>query len=70
MVKEKKDRKVSIRMSNEDFKYLTYVAYMAGLPLSMYIRSICDSAINGFKLALLKGDVKLEDFEKIFYKGV
>jgi len=65
MLQDNKDKKISVRISVKDYEYLAVVAYMAGMTVSKYIRTLCDASINAIKLSEVKGLVKLEDFKAL-----
>lgn len=66
MLQDNKDKKISVRISEKDYEYLAVVAYMAGMTVSKYIRTLCDASINAIKISEAKGQVKLEDFKALF----
>lgn len=66
MLQDNKDKKISVRISDKDYKYLSVVAYMAGMTVSKYIRTLCDASINALKISEAKGQVKIEDFKTLF----
>ena len=61
----KKEKTISLRLNEEDFRYLNAIAFMAGMTVSKFIRTMLDSSINGAKLAVSQGKVKLEDIETL-----
>lgn len=65
MLQDNKDKKISVRISEKDYEYLAVVAYMAGMTVSKYIRTLCDASINAIKISEVKGQVKLEDFKAL-----
>lgn len=65
MIKEKKEKMISVRISEQDYKYLFVVAYMAGMNVSKYVRTMVDASINAVKMQESKGAVNLEDYEKL-----
>lgn len=65
MLQDNKDKKISVRISEKDYVYLAVVAYMAGMTVSKYIRTLCDASINAIKISEAKGQVKLEDFKAL-----
>lgn len=66
MIKENKDKKVSVRISDNDYIYLQALAYMAGMTVSRYLRTLCDASINAMKLQESKGQINLEDIKALF----
>ena len=65
MLQDNKDKKISVRISEKDYEYLAVVAYMAGMTVSKYIRTLCDASINAIKISEVKGQVKIEDFKAL-----
>lgn len=65
MLTENKNKKISIRLSEIDYNYLQALAYMAGMDVSKYIRTLCDASINAIKLSEKQGKVKLEDIQAV-----
>lgn len=65
MLQDNKDKKISVRISEKDYKYLAVVAYMAGMTVSKYIRTLCDASINAIKISEVKGQVNIEDFKAL-----
>lgn len=65
MVDQKKDRRITVRISDSDYKYLTAVAYMAGMNVSKYVRMIAQASISAAKVQEQKGAFKIEDIEAI-----
>lgn len=63
--KPKKEKIVSIRMNEEDFMYLKACAYTIGMTPSKFLRMLADSSINGVKLKIKQGQLKIEDIEAI-----
>lgn len=65
MITEKKDRRITIRLSQTDFDYLSAVAYMAGCDVSTYIRMLAQASITAAKVQEKKGAFNLEDIKAI-----
>ena len=66
MATEKKNEKiVSVRMNEEDFKYLKAAAFTIGMTPSRFLRMLADSSINGIKIKVKQGQLKIEDIESI-----
>ena len=61
----KKDKSITFRISEEDFRYLNAISFMAGMSVSKYVRTMIDASINGAKVAVNQGKVKLEDIETL-----
>lgn len=66
MLEEKKDRRITIRISGSDFDYLNAVAYMAGMTVSKYLRMVAQASISAAKVQEQKGAFKLEDIKALF----
>lgn len=65
MLSEKKDKKISIRFSDDDYLYLQALAYLAGMNVSKYVRTLCDASINAIKLSEKKGKINIEDIKAL-----
>ena len=65
VVEKKKEKIVSIRMNEEDFKYLKVAAFTIGMTPSRMLRMLADSSINGIKIKVKQGQIKIEDIESI-----
>lgn len=66
-IKENKERKITVRITDEDYFYLNCIVYQSGMQtVSKYIRALIDASINAVKLAEKQGKVNLEDFKTIF----
>lgn len=61
-----KTKRLEIRISEEDLKLLKISSYCIGQTPSQMIRMFIDSTINGLKIKIKQGEIKLEDFETIF----
>jgi predicted DNA-binding protein len=66
MLHENKDKKISIRFSENDYSYLQALAYMTGMTVSKYIRTLCDASINAVKISEKQGKVNIEDIKALF----
>ena len=62
---KKKEKIVSVRMNEEDFKYLKVAAFTIGMTPSRMLRMLADSSINGIKIKVKQGQIKIEDIERI-----
>lgn len=65
MLTEKKEKRIAIRISETDYDYLSAIAYMAGMNVSKYVRTLCDASINAAKMQELQGRLNIEDFKKL-----
>jgi uncharacterized protein (DUF1778 family) len=65
MIDEKKDKRLTIRIAENDFDYLSAVAYMAGMTVSKYVRMLAQASISAAKVQEQKGAFKLEDIKAI-----
>lgn len=66
MLSEKKEKKISIRFSEDDYLYLQVLSYLAGMNVSKYVRILCVAAINAIKISENKGKINLEDIKALF----
>lgn len=62
---KKKEKIVSVRMNEEDFKYLKVAAFTIGMTPSRLLRMLADSSINGIKIKVKQGQINIEDIESI-----
>lgn len=60
-----KDKRLEIRISEEDLKLLKIAAYCVGQKPSQMVRMFIDTTINALKIKIKKGEMKVEDFETI-----
>lgn len=65
MLQENKVKKISIRLSENDYSYLQALSYMAGMTVSKYIRTLCDASINAIKISEKQGKVNIEDIKTL-----
>lgn len=65
MISENKTKTVQVRVSEDDYRYLTVVSTMTGMTISQYVRSLIQATVNAVKVQEMKGVLKVEDFEGI-----
>lgn len=65
MLSEKKDKKISIRFSEDDYLYLQALSYLAGMNVSKYVRTLCDASINAIKISEKQGKINIEDIKAL-----
>lgn len=63
---QNKTKRLEIRLSEEDLRLLKIASYCIGQTPSQTVRMFIDSTINGLKIKVKKGEIKLEDFETLF----
>lgn len=63
---QNKDKRLEIRISDEDLKLLKICAYTVGQTPSKLVRMFIDTTINSLKLKIKQGEIRVEDFEGIF----
>lgn len=61
----KKDKRLEIRLSDEDLKLLKIASYTIGQTPSQTLRMFIDTTINALKVKVKQGEIRLEDFEAI-----
>jgi uncharacterized protein (DUF1778 family) len=61
----KKSKSITVRFTENDYKYLKAVAKMAGQNVSGYIRMLSNMSITAIKTKLRTGEVKYEDFQAL-----
>lgn len=64
-VTENKEKVVSVRFPSNDLEYLKATAFVMGMDVSQFIRTLCTTAINAAKIQEQKGQLNLEDFKAI-----
>lgn len=62
----KKTKSVTIRFTENDYKYLKAIAKLAGQNVSGYIRMLSNMSITAIKTKIKTGEVKHEDIEALF----
>lgn len=65
MLDSKKDRRITVRLCSEDYDYLLAVAYMAGMDVSKYVRTLAQASVSAARLQEQKGAFKLEDIKAV-----
>lgn len=60
-----RNKRLEIRISEEDLKLFKVAAYCVGLKSSQLIRMFVDSTINAFKIKIKNGEINLADYETI-----
>lgn len=65
MLSDNKDKRITIRLTESDYKYLSVISYMAGMTVSKYVRTLCDASINAMRLSESQGKVNIEDFKAV-----
>ena len=65
MIDLKKECRVSVRVSEDDCKYLRVLASMCGMSMSQYVRSLVSSSIAAAKVSEKRGTLRLADFETV-----
>lgn len=63
---EKKDKRLEIRVSDEDLKLLKVASYCIGQTPSKLIRMFIDSTINTLKMKIRRGEINLEDYQALW----
>lgn len=61
-----KEKSITFRVSEEDFINLKFVANIAGMTVSQYMRSLAYSSISAVKVMKSQGKVKDEDIKAVF----
>ena len=65
MIREKKTKSLTVRMTEEENTYFKIACYQAGTTPSKFVRQMMQSAINAVKVEEEKGVIKLEDFKAV-----
>lgn len=66
MIDEKKTRRISIRLTETDYRYLLAISSMVGMTTSEYLRTLAKSSVSAAKVQEQKGVFNLEDFKTLF----
>lgn len=61
----KKSKSVTVRFSDDDYRYLKAVAKLAGQNISGYIRMLANMSITAIKIKLQTGEVPDADFQAL-----
>lgn len=61
----KKTKSVTVRFTENDYKYLKALAKLAGQNVSGYIRMLSNMSITAIKTKVKTGEVKHEDFKAL-----
>ena len=62
---DNKDKKITFRVSEEDFDYLRVVASIAGMNVSAYMRTLAQATIMAAKSQEQKGAFNVEDIKAV-----
>lgn len=63
MVKEKKEKLMTIRISNDDYVLFQYATKMLGSTPSKSVRQFVDTCINAVKIEQQRGNLTNEDIK-------
>lgn len=66
MLKDKKTKRLEIRLTDDEYKYLQVCALSIGHNPSSFLRMFIDSSIVQLQIRIKKGEISLEDFETVF----
>lgn len=69
-IESAKKKKVEIRVSEDDYKYLKLAAYSMGQTVSGMLRMISQASINAAKVQVQQGKIKLEDIEAVYNDSI
>ena len=61
----KKSKSVTVRFTDDDYRYLKVVAKLAGQNISGYIRMLANMSITVLKIKLQKGEISDADFQTL-----
>lgn len=64
MITENKEKRITFRLTEEENRYLSVVAIMAGMKVSEYIRTMLNAVITAAKVSEAQGKFNLADFDK------
>lgn len=60
-----KSKSITVRLSEEDYKYLKVVAKLTGSDVSTYTRMMLNLSITAVKTKLKTGEIKDADFQAL-----
>lgn len=63
---DNKEKRLTIRISENDLRYLRVAAASVGQNTSQLVRMFIDTTVNAVKLQIRQGELKLEDYEAVF----
>ena len=61
----KKSKSITVRFTDDDYKYLKAVAKLAGQNVSGYIRMLSNMSITAIKTKIRTGEVSDADFQAL-----
>lgn len=64
-ISENKDKRIQIRVTEEEYKLLKICAFAIGQTPSSMLRMFIQTTINAMKLKIDKGEFKLEDYQAV-----
>ena len=62
----KKDKRLEIRITEDDYKYLKIASFTIGQTPSEMLRMFITTTVNSLKIKVNQGAIKIEDFEALF----
>ena len=60
-----KNKRLEIRIAEEDLKYLKVASHLMGLKPSQLVRIFVDTTVNALKIKIRKGEINFEDIQAI-----
>lgn len=66
MIKDKKTKKIEVRLTENEYKFFKLSAYSIGSTPSELVRMFINSTVNQIKIKVQLGEISLEDYETIF----
>lgn len=65
MIKEKKTKTVSVRLSEEENLMFRIACYQTGTTPSKFLRMMINAAVNAVKMEIEKGAINIEDYKAV-----
>lgn len=62
---DKKEKRLEIRLSPEDYNLVKISAFTMGMTASRFVRMLIDTTTSNLKVRIKRGEVNLEDFKDI-----
>lgn len=65
MIKDKKNKTMVVRLTQEDFQLFQIAAYTIGQTPSQMVRMFVDTTVNALKIKAKKGELNIEDYKAV-----
>lgn len=65
MIKNKKNKVMQIRLTQDDYELFQIASYTIGQTPSQMVRMFVDTTVNALKVKQQKGELKIEDYKAL-----